>query len=149
VKLEDVTYLAEQALRWMPETDTKGRFIAGVNLYWERDLRPVVKCLFVDVDDPKFDLEVAVLEFVLEYGPPDGFSVYRGIISPLTGKPILLAGAFKDHKACFFGAEFRGRVLGIPDILGEEVIRDVRGASQFIQETLFDLVEPTMSASSV
>lgn len=149
MQLEDVTYLAEQSLRWMPEADAKGRFISGVTLYWERQRNPVVKCLIVDPDDCEFNLESAVLEQVLQYGKPDGFSVYRGINSPLTGEAILLAGAFKDYQACFFGAEFGGKILGISQILGKEVKRDVSEASTFIEETLFDLVEPVLSASEV
>lgn len=149
MELEDVTYLAQQSLRLMPEADAKGRFIAGVTLYWERQRSPVVRCIVVDHDDAEFNLEVTVLEHVLELGPPDGFSVFRGTISPLTGKPILLAGAFKDYRGCFFGAEVGGSILGIPQILGKEVVHDVGGATAFIQETLFDLVEPTLSAASV
>ncbi len=149
MQLEDVTYLAQQSLRWMPEADAKGRFIAGVTLYWERQRDPVVRCLIVNHDDPEFNLEVAILEQVLDLGAPDGFSVFRGVISPLTGRPILLAGAFKDYRGCFFGAEFGGQILGISQILGKEVVHDVGGATAFIQESLFDLVEPTLSATGV
>lgn len=68
VQLKDVVYMSEQALRWTPEADGKGRFISGVTLYWEQSDLPVIKSHIVDLDDPDYNLEANILEQVLEYG---------------------------------------------------------------------------------
>ena len=66
VQLKDVVYMSEQALRWTPEADGKGRFISGVTLYWEQSDLPVIKSHIVDLDDPEYNLEANILEQVLE-----------------------------------------------------------------------------------
>jgi len=148
MQLKDVVYMSEQALRWTPESDSKGRFISGVTLYWERDGRPVIKTNVLNLDDPNYNLETVLLEQVLEYGKPTGITVFRGIESPFSGEPIMLAGVIEGDTATFFGIRFGGSTLSFREILGEEVVSRPETAGTFVIEHLSSLIESAMRLSN-
>ena len=148
VQLKDVVYMSEQALRWTPEADGKGRFISGVTLYWEQSDLPVIKSHIVDLDDPDYNLEANILEQVLEYGKPHGFTVFRGIESPISGEPLMLAGVIQGDVATFFGIRFGGTTLAFREILGEGVMSRPADAELFAIEHLASLIQSAMSATS-
>jgi len=148
MKLDEVVYLAGQSLRFMPETDGEGRFVAGVTLYWDHEHRPVVHCVMQDPSAEGGAFEAEMKQHVRRLGAPDAFSVFRGISRPRDGKPILLAGAFHGDKGVFFGAEFGGKVLGIHEIFEKTGHRQAEDVIAFVEATLGDLYNPTLQAVS-
>jgi len=148
MKLDEVVYLAGQSLRFMPETDGEGRYVAGVTLYWDRERRPVVHCVMQDPDAGAEAFEAEMQQHVRDLGSPDAFSVFRGVPRPRDGKPILLAGAFHGDKGVFFGAEFGGKVLGIQEIFGKSSHPQAEDVITFVEATLGDLYNPTLQAVS-
>jgi hypothetical protein len=130
----------------MPETDDRGRFVAGATLLWDRKDRPVVRCVLVDPDGESDGFATTVLAHIREHGNPDGFSVYRGIERPTDGKPVLLAGAFHGDRVVFFGAQFGGAVLGLPEVFGADSQLNPSAITSRIEAILSDLYEPTFQA---